>query len=697
MRRFLSVFFFIFSLFFISCGKKASTPVIDLQDSFFWAHSTKEESIEEAVANDSKFQKFDINNGRNLARLVGMDGNYVWLRSTFHIPEELRGRSLGLMISYLHFASEVYINGSYAGRYGSFPPDEHSPLYSAHFYALPEGVLNSLGENTIFIKVWCHGRSVISNHVIVTDMDEANSIADLYSSNNSRIYVMFEGGMFSAFLIFLMIWIRRKQEYEDLVFSMICLVSMFFTTPFFANEVPWYIQVPFARLMKITLCGGMVTLSYLVPTFVSCFIKMKEKKAVKVARISVWAVSMLLIMAAPDYNALIKMCIPMLIVCFLQMCTGLVFIVIHFIKKTDRFLDFIITLAFSPLIIAITADIIIKDVFYIIDMPYMAMFGWQLTIISFLIFLTWRYTKAAARSEYLNEKLEQEVEVKTQNLTQINDKLERELYRAGQDLEMASIVQKKFFPYPNRTFKGWDIATCYSPAAKVSGDLYDYYYDTNENYVLQGCSIFDVSGHGISSSLITMLAKNIIFHSFKKSLEANETVSEALYKINDQIIDAKGDIENYLTGIMFRFGEFDREDKMTVEMANAGHPNPVLYSSETDSIIEVVHSDDQLHYGAIGIKDIAINFPVAEFSMKEDDILVCFTDGLTEAMNGERQEFGVESLKTIIKNSHEKSAQSILEDIIDALYDFTKNIPRDDDLTIMVLKRENSVNFIEEL
>ena len=83
--------------------------------------------------------------------------------------------------------------------------------------------------------------------------------------------------------------------------------------------------------------------------------------------------------------------------------------------------------------------------------------------------------------------------------------------------------------------------------------------------------------------------------------------------------------------------------------------------------------------------------------MCNDDILVCYTDGLTEAMNSKREQFGVERVKQIVRENYAKSAQSILEELIDGLYDFIGETPREDYMTIMVLKREDSRNFIEEL
>ena len=259
---------------------------------------------------------------------------------------------------------------------------------------------------------------------------------------------------------------------------------------------------------------------------------------------------------------------------------------------------------------------------------------------------------------------------------------------------MASLVQKKFFPYPPHSLPGWDIAVSYSPLDKVSGDMYDYYM---ENGSLKGFSLFDVSGHGIAASLVTMLAKNIVFQAFIRNMKKEESVTRTLYEINDEIIEAKGEIENYLTGLMFRFGQFNENDECLVEMANAGHPNPILFSAKSKICDELESPEGEDHHGAIGLDFITVSFPQINFTMAEDDILLFYTDGLSESRNTKGEMFGKERIKHILKENYAKNAQSIMEELIDSYHEFTNGTKRDDDITVVVMKRENSANYIEEL
>lgn len=706
LRRFiqLNLFLFLFALLFSSCSKNdvSQDGMLDLGNSFYWALTDAEEPPNSVFRRSSAFLKFDIHNGRNIAKVAGTQGMYVWLRSSFIIPKELKGKSLGLVIPHLHFAGEIYINGNYAGSMGNLPPNAHSQMYSAGFFTFPKDVLYQDAHNVLLIKVWSMGRSSISEHVYITDMDEGKRLADSYSAYNSRIYLTFQGGIFSVALLFFLMFIQRKKDWEYLYFAIINFATIILIQPFFAWEVPWFLssKLSFLTYSKLFLCLPACVICFFISSFIFGYDKFKQPRTLFYVRLVFFAVTVVTSLLAPTYSALTSLCSYTLFMLAIQSAFGFGAVFFQIVKKINLKQNIVILCGFAPVILGIILDVILKDVFWLFDQPYYTIFGWQGTIVIFLVSLTVKFTKISARNEYLNNDLSREVKIQTQHLSVAMEKLEQEKKRSDMDMEMAAIVQQKFFPYPNKRFRGWDIATSYSPVSKVSGDLYDYYSgmdDGDDGVDLKGFSLFDVSGHGISAGLITMLSKNIIFRSFRRGLERNTAVNQTLYEINDQIIDAKGDIENYLTGLMFRIGDFDENDECKIEFANAGHPSPILFSSKSKIVASLDQDPNQLHYGAIGIKDIAISFPEMEFTMGNDDIIVCYTDGLTEAMNSKREEFGLERVMQIVRENYARNAQSILEAIIDGLYDFLGDTPREDDMTIMVLKREDSRNFIEEL
>jgi sigma-B regulation protein RsbU (phosphoserine phosphatase) len=80
-------------------------------------------------------------------------------------------------------------------------------------------------------------------------------------------------------------------------------------------------------------------------------------------------------------------------------------------------------------------------------------------------------------------------------------------------MDMASNVQATLFPPTPPEVNGWDIAFVFRPMAGVSGDMYDFY---TEGDTLNGVALFDVSGHGIASGLITMIARTVFQRNFMR-------------------------------------------------------------------------------------------------------------------------------------------------------------------------------------
>ena len=162
-------------------------------------------------------------------------------------------------------------------------------------------------------------------------------------------------------------------------------------------------------------------------------------------------------------------------------------------------------------------------------LPFTSVFGWQITIVIFLLLLGYQYGKLHLNAEKANITLEDEVRKKTQSLIEINSQLETERSKTSIELDLASSMQKKILPKPEKSFMGWDVAILYEPLQKVSGDMFDFY---NIGSMLEGFSIFDVSGHGISASLITMLSKNIVANCFTNSRFNTKTMADVLQDIN---------------------------------------------------------------------------------------------------------------------------------------------------------------------
>lgn len=256
--------------------------------------------------------------------------------------------------------------------------------------------------------------------------------------------------------------------------------------------------------------------------------------------------------------------------------------------------------------------------------------------------------------------------------------LEKQKNTLQKEIQHAALIQKTFLSKEKQFWEQWSLSVKSIPMAGVTGDLYCIFGD---KHVLNGVGLFDISGHGIASGLLTMLAKNIIEYQFNDNLEAKgkEELWETVDKMNDRFINEKGDVANYLTGLLIKI------TGNKLELVNAGHPEPILYKKAANSF--VFYARDLRSTGAIGMTDLPAFYISQELEMESGDELFIFTDGLTECMNKDGEQFGekrlMHSFQQYINTSIEEQTKFIIEDI----NKFRGN-KITDDMTLLILKKD---------
>ena len=278
----------------------------------------------------------------------------------------------------------------------------------------------------------------------------------------------------------------------------------------------------------------------------------------------------------------------------------------------------------------------------------------NITITVFMIiFVILIYTKVVFRIEH--------------NLKNHSENLENEI-------KMAAVIQQSFFRQEVNNIKKYEVAYFSHPMVGVSGDLYDL-YKTGDR--LDGLGIFDVSGHGISSGLVTMLVKNIIHQEFYNQKDAE--LWEIVNSINDRVIEEKGEIQNYLTGILIRL----YDDKF--ELVSAGHPAPILYKKSTNTLDYIKLGEHSV--GVIGIPGFPVYYESIFYDFEDGDELILFSDGVVDIKNEKEEYFGKQRLLEAAKINLDKPAAEQVSFIANSIYSFCGNREQNDDLTIIVLKK----------
>jgi sigma-B regulation protein RsbU (phosphoserine phosphatase) len=313
------------------------------------------------------------------------------------------------------------------------------------------------------------------------------------------------------------------------------------------------------------------------------------------------------------------------------------------------------------------------------------------------------------------------------------------------ELALAAEVQRRLLPrqpIETETFAAYGFCR---PARLIGGDYYDFLTLGEDRY---GLAIADVAGKGISAALLVSsihaaLRSHLMMHRDKSAFadqEAHESLIELMRAIND-LVHRSTDAASYVT---FFYAQFDEETRR-LSFVNAGHNPPLLLRARQDQ--QVLHGSaahSSSHHLPISVSDrsdtCSLNrahtsasaaavvlesqaegffasgstvevgarvrakietlsaggmvlglFEDATYSqdtiqLASGDLLIAYTDGLTEALNAQGEEFGEARLRALAEDLQDSSAQEACDAVVRQVQKWIANAPQHDDLTLVVLK-----------
>lgn len=268
-----------------------------------------------------------------------------------------------------------------------------------------------------------------------------------------------------------------------------------------------------------------------------------------------------------------------------------------------------------------------------------------------------------------------ELEQMNARLKSSNVRLRRAQELTLKELDLASAVQHAFLPATPESLKDWEIALSFRPCFGVSGDFYDFYY---RGETLKGLSIYDVSGHGVSSALLTMIVKPAMADTFFKM--ESHPLDRIMSSINKTLASLFCDIDHFLTAIILRF------DGDRVEYANAGHPDLIL--RKADGTTTLVGRDvDHFKGEPLGIDCREKPYHFEEFTVTRGDMILLYTDCILEAESVNGEHYGEARLIDSFLRAPD-SAQEALDFVLAEFNAFTRIEDVMDDLTVIVLRKK---------
>lgn len=245
---------------------------------------------------------------------------------------------------------------------------------------------------------------------------------------------------------------------------------------------------------------------------------------------------------------------------------------------------------------------------------------------------------------------------------------EQERRQLEAELEFLQIVQRALLPQGIPSVPGMDLAVFSRAAQIVSGDYFDFFHFSDGAH---GLAIADAMGHGVSASLLMTSLQSTL----RTLVPEYVSPAEVLRRVNRIFVHNV----NFTTFVTAFLGKFDPATRR-LTYVNAGHNPPLLWHGQ-----EKYSTWLQSTAAAIGLVE-DYHLAEATLTLSEDDILLFYTDGVTEATNSHNEPFGQERLKDIVPQYALLSAQDMLYTVRQALSDFTLGQAPADDITLLICK-----------
>jgi sigma-B regulation protein RsbU (phosphoserine phosphatase) len=260
--------------------------------------------------------------------------------------------------------------------------------------------------------------------------------------------------------------------------------------------------------------------------------------------------------------------------------------------------------------------------------------------------------------------------IKIENDRLLDERLEKR--RMEEELKVASEIQMRLQPFSPPKLDGWDMTGVSFPCREIGGDYYDFIHRKRDSHLI--VAVGDVSGKGTGAALLM----SSLHAAVRAQSQTRASISEIMGEINQYIFE-NSPSNKFLT--LF-YGELDPETG-TLTYSNGGHNAPIF--------VRRSGAVERLDKGGlpIGMMQTGV-YQEASVDFDRGDVLVIYSDGITESINERDEEFEEERLIEVVKNNLGRSASGIRDRIDEALSRFVGNTAPVDDMTLMIIKRTDA-------
>ncbi len=245
--------------------------------------------------------------------------------------------------------------------------------------------------------------------------------------------------------------------------------------------------------------------------------------------------------------------------------------------------------------------------------------------------------------------------------------------RLDHDLQIARDIQRVLLPSEPPFINGFEISGLNIPASQVSGDYFDYIKVDDKRL---GVAIADVSGKGVPASLIMAICRSTL----RSQAVGNPSPADVLSKVNRQLYpDIKEDMFISMAYVVLDHAHGG------VTMARAGHDAPLLVKQNGQTITRLKPPGMVVGIDSGSVFDrVTGDFAIP---LERDDCLVLYTDGVTEALDANGDEYGPDRMIQSVRESAGNGAAAVITRMIDDLRNFVGSQPQNDDITLIVIRK----------
>ena len=237
------------------------------------------------------------------------------------------------------------------------------------------------------------------------------------------------------------------------------------------------------------------------------------------------------------------------------------------------------------------------------------------------------------------------------------------------ELDVASKMQQSILPSHFPSGEGFQIYGSMDPARNVGGDFFDFIRLENGRI---GISVADVSDKGVPAALFMMSSRTLL----KGAAIGSTGPGEVLREVNDLLNE---DNESAMFVTLF-YAEYNPENGEFV-FANGGHNPPLLVKADGSSTLLPLTGGVALGlWPDLGYEQDSVTLAIG-------DSVVLYTDGVTEAVNEQDEQFGVERLQEVFTGSPHKDAEEAVQAVFEAMTSFAGEAPQFDDSTCLIIRR----------